>query len=403
MDEKNYKCRNLVRSIVTTGIISGGAIFTQNVMANGITKALESGKPVLDVRIRAEIVDQTPKDDKATALTARTRIGYMSDKYLGLKGYFEFENITAMADDYNSITNGKTKYPVIADPEGSEVNQAFISFTGVKGLLAKAGRQRIILDNARFVGNVGWRQNEQTYDAALLNTTAIKGLSANYAFVDQINGITGGASKTDTHLLNVSYKGLPNAKITAYAYMIDMETGTDNKTLGASVSGKLPIGSEIKMIYSGEFAQMSDYADNDSSESANYYALELGAKLKQATIKLGYEVLGGDGTTSFSTPLATKHKFNGWADMFLGTPGDGLVDTYITAAGKVSGIKLLATYHMFSSDNGGDDYGSEIDLLAAKKFGKHYSVGIKYANYMQGDLASKTDTSKLWLWGGIKF
>ena len=85
-------------------------------------------------------------------------------------------------------------------------------------------------------------------------------------------------------------------------------------------------------------------------------------------------MLGGDGETSFQTPLATKHAFNGWADKFLlATPANGLVDAYLTATGKVAGIKLLATYHMFSSDEGGDDYGSELDLLAVKKFGKNYS------------------------------
>jgi len=405
MKIKSKPIGHLLSSAVITGLFTSSLIFTQNSLAGGIISALEAGKPVLDVRLRAETVDQTPKSDKATAITARTRVGYKSGDYLGLKGYFEFENIAALIDDYNSTANGKTKFPVVADPEGSEVNQAFLTYTGVNGLLLKAGRQRIILDNARFVGNVGWRQNEQTFDAALINTTAVKGLSASYAFVNQVNGITGGADKTDTHLINASYKGLPNTKITAYAYLIDMEAGAkgDNKTLGASINGKYPINSSVKILYAGEFAQMSDFADNSSGTTANYYLVELGAAVKKASVKLGYEVLGGDGTTSFSTPLATKHKFNGWADMFLATPKDGLVDTYLTAVGKVSGIKLLATYHMFSSDNGGENYGSEIDLLAAKKFAKHYSVGIKYAKYMEGDLATKKDTNKFWLWGGISF
>jgi len=88
MQENNQKYRNIINSMITTGILTGGALFTQNAMAIGITKALESGKPVLNVRVRAEIVDQTPKDYQATALIARRRIGYMSDDYLGLKGYF---------------------------------------------------------------------------------------------------------------------------------------------------------------------------------------------------------------------------------------------------------------------------------------------------------------------------
>ena len=42
-----------------------------------------------------------------------------------------------------------------------------------------------------------------------------------------------------------------------------------------------------------------------------------------------------------------------------------------------------------------------IDLLAAKKFGKNYSAGAKYASYDADDYA--VDTDKFWLWGQLKF
>jgi len=405
MKVKVIQKKQLVSTVAMASVLVCGVMMGQNAMAAGITEALTGGKPMVDFRLRAETVDQDGAKEDATALTARTRIGYMSGAYSGLKGFFEFENTTALIDDYNIPKGLKGEYPVVADPEGSEVNQAFLSYGGVKNLLVKMGRQRVILDNARFVGNVGWRQNEQTYDALLLNTTAVKDLSASYAFVDQVNTIVGGEIETDAHLLNVSYKGVKDTKITGYAYMIDTEADApkDSQTIGASIDGKVAIGEGTKMMYGLEYAQMSEYADNESSDSPAYYKVELGAKVKKITVKLGHEVLGNDGGSSFQTPLATKHKFNGWADKFLTTPTDGLVDTYLTAVGKVKGVKLLATYHMFSSDKGGDDYGSELDLLAVKKFGKNYSAGLKYATYMEGDLAAKTDTSKLWLWGGIKF
>jgi len=395
------KFSKLMSVTVATGVFVSGLMFVPSAMASGITKALESGNPVLDVRVRAEMVDQDGVTEQANAVTARTRIGYQSGDFSGIKGYFEFENITALVDDYNIPKGSNTAYPVVADPEGSEVNQAFLTYGGVKGLAVKVGRQRVILDNARFVGNVGWRQNEQTYDAALINVKPVKDLSASYAFVDQVNGILGTASETNTHLLNATYKGLAKTKITGYAYLIDNEMGVDSKTIGASVNGKFVVNPTTKMIYGAEYAQMSDYADNESGKSPAYYMVELGAKYKKMTVKIGHEVLGTDDGASFGTPLATKHKFNGWADKFLATPATGLVDTTLTAVGKVKGVKLLAAYHMFSADTGGSDYGSELDLLAVKKFGKHYSAGVKYANYMADDFG--TDTSKLWLWGGLKF
>lgn len=381
----------------------GCSVFSSNAMASGFTKALETGKPTVDIRVRGEVVDQDSVAKKANSLTARTRLGYKSGDFMGFKGFFEFENITALIDDYNIPKGSKTTYPVVADPEGSEVNQAFLTYGGMKNTLFKIGRQRVILDNARFIGNVGWRQNEQTFDAVLFNTTVIKNMSASYAFVDQVNGILGTSAKTNTHLVNVSFKGLPKTKITSYAYLIDMEKGTDNKTIGVSAKGKVPIKPSINVVYAFEYAQMSNYADNTSGTTAHYNLVELGTSFKTTTLKLGYEVLGSDGTTSFSTPLATKHAFNGWADKFLATPKDGLVDIYLTAITKVKGVKLLATYHKYASDNGDADYGSELNLLAVKKIGKRYSLGIKYAKYMEADSTIATNTSKAWLWTGIKF
>ncbi|MGB1092569.1 MAG: hypothetical protein ACPGYX_10615, partial [Oceanobacter sp.] len=117
------------------------------------------------------------------------------------------------------------------------------------------------------------------------------------------------------------------------------------------------------------------------------------------------ETLGSDdGAYSFQTPLATKHAFNGWADMFLATPASGLQDTYVKAVTKVAGVKLLGMYHDYSSDEGGIDFGSEINLLAAYKIDKNFTVGAKMAKYSAGDDDSgKVDTDKLWVWASAKF
>jgi hypothetical protein len=130
--------------------------------------------------------------------------------------------------------------------------------------------------------------------------------------------------------------------------------------------------------------------------------LEGSYKLDSVTLKAGYELLGSDdGAYGFSTPLATLHKFNGWADQFLGTPGAGLEDVYVSLVTKIMGGKFVITYHDFSADDsaGADDLGDEIDVLYAKKFGKKVSGGIKYASYSAGDASfGKVDTDKLWIW-----
>ena len=134
-------------------------------------------------------------------------------------------------------------------------------------------------------------------------------------------------------------------------------------------------------------------------------ALEAGAVISGVTLALGNETLGSDdGNYGFQTPLATKHKFNGWADQFLGTPASGLSDTYVKAVTKVKGIKLVGFYHMFDAVEGSTDLGSELDLLAVKKLDDTFTVGAKAAFYSAGDDASgKVDTDKFWLWAQAKF
>ncbi|MCH7821974.1 MAG: hypothetical protein IIA07_08155 [Proteobacteria bacterium] len=109
-----------------------------------------------DVRLRTEKVDQDNALDDATATTLRVRIGFESRMYADFQFLLEAENISALVNDYNSTTNGEMQYSVVADPEGTEVNRVFVSYTGIADTVAAVGRQKIILDDARHIGNVGW-------------------------------------------------------------------------------------------------------------------------------------------------------------------------------------------------------------------------------------------------------
>jgi hypothetical protein len=65
-----------------------------------IGKVISSGKVNLDTRLRYEHADSTNAGIKpANALTFRTRLGYTTDSWNGLKGMVEFENITALGGD----------------------------------------------------------------------------------------------------------------------------------------------------------------------------------------------------------------------------------------------------------------------------------------------------------------
>jgi len=369
---------------------------------SGVNKALAEGTGSASLRYRYEMVDQQNFTKDALASTVRTRVGYNTGDLSGLSGYVEFEDVRVVGSErYNSTANGLTMYPVVADVESTELNQGFLLYKGGAETTLKAGRQRIIFDNARFVGNVGWRQNEQTFDALIVSNQSLPDTEVKFAYLSNINTIIAKDVGLKGILLNATYSGLSAGKLTGYSYMLDYDNATiDSQTLGVRFSGKHKAG-DVGILYTAEFATQRDYADAPSMIGADYTLIEGGIDMAGITAKLGYEVLSGDGTYGFQTPLATKHAFNGWADKFLATPVSGLQDTYISVMGKVAGTKLLAIYHDFSADQGSADYGSEIDLLAAKEIAKHYTVGVKYVSY-NADTVS-LDTNKLWLWGLASF
>jgi len=381
-----------------------GSVTAMPVLAgDNITEALTGGKATMDMRVRYEGVTQDNTLDDATALTVRTRLGYKTGDFMNISGFLEMSNVTSLTadEDYNSKTNGNTGYSVIADPTNTILNRAYLDYTGIADTTLRYGQQRIIYDNARFIGNVGWRQTEQTYTAFRVSNKSLSDTTLDYAYLSNRYKITTAPENISAHLLNASYSGLGVGKLTGYAYLLEFPDApaSSSKTLGVRFNGATK--GDIKFVYTAEYANQSEYKDGSQGDKA-YMRLIGGVGMSGVTVSVGYEVLGSDnGAYGFTTPLATLHGQNGWADQFLATPANGLVDTTLKVAGKLAGVKLVGVYHNYTADEGSADYGTELDLLAVKKFGKNYSVGLKYASYTADTW--KVDTDKVWLWGGLKF
>ena len=383
------------------------AVVAEEALSNLFTQ----GKPLLDVRYRYEHVDQDNALNNANAQTIRTRVGFQSGKWYGLSALIEADNVSRIGDaSYNSFRNGQTDYSVVADPDGTEINQALLRYDHKYGS-AVLGRQRINLDNQRFVGGVAWRQNEQTYDGVLGQLKPLDGLTLTYAYIDNVNSIFGpGNGRFDTaanqanieghsHLLNVQYVLMPELTATAYQYRLGLDNlaagGQSSKTTGLRLNGAVS-----GVSYVLEYAQQTEYADNPLDLDSDYYLAELGYTVKGVTLKGGYEVLGGDegpGNRAFQTPLATKHAFQGWADIFLLTPPDGIKDAYVGGSAPLFGGTLAAWYHDFRAERDSSQYGEEIDVSYAHAVpGVKGLVGlIKYASYDADDFA--VDTDKFWV------
>jgi len=374
-----------------------------------VAQAFKDGKANVAFRYRYENVDQDNFSKDANASTLRSRISFQTAAWQDLTLMLEMDNISSLGDeDYNSTRNGNTDRPTVLDPTATDLNVAALKYMGLANTEIIVGRQKISRGNERFVGPVGWRQNEQTFDAGSINYKFNDKLQAYYAYVRQVNRVVGPDNGTppadfngNTHLADVSYTFGPAAKLTAYGYFLDFDEAlaASSQTLGLRLAGDIKLNDTWSVPYAAEWATQDDYADNPNNYSADYYLAEAGLKWQKVTVKLSYEVLEGDTVANhqFQTPLATLHAFQGWADQFAATtPTGGIEDLFVQVDFPVLGANLKVRYDDYQSETGSVDYGNELGVWLTYPVGTNYSVAVKYAAFDADNESSYYDTDKFW-------
>ncbi len=397
--ETNLRRQSLF-SAAAIALLSGAAFAEEPTKApedSGIVAAIKAGKPIIDVRYRFEHKEQNGFAENAYANTIRTRLGYETGEFHNFKVLVEFENVASIGDDhFNSTTNGRTQFPVIADPNATEINRAQVAFTGIEKTPITIGRQAYNLGNQRFVGAVDFRQNQQTFDAARLSSTFFDGLSVDYLYISRVHRVFGddnplGEFDSDSHVIAAAYDAKQLGKLSGYGLLLDLEEAPalSSQTFGVRYENSVVLDKDagVKLGVVGEYAKQRDYAANPFDYSESYLHGEGTIAVEGAALKLGYEQLSGNGVIGFSTPLATLHKFQGFADVFLATPTNGIEDLYGTAqynwkdAPFGTGLNFFFTYHDFKAENGGADLGEEFDAGVGVTIKKYWSAELKGAVY----------------------
>jgi hypothetical protein len=399
---------------------------------------IASGKLDLSMRYRFESVDDgTPGLRDAHASTLRTALGYTTGSLYNLNAYVQIEDIHVIGNElYNDGgSNGITDRAVVVDPEGTEVNQAFLRWGGLPRTVLTYGRQELTHREAplhRYLGNVGFRQNMQTYDAFRAVNLSLPKIVIDYAYIWNANRIFGEDNpnaelrdfRMHSHALNVQYSGLALGKFEGYAYLLDFAGRTSPRfstaTYGARFQGAHVATPKLRLSYVLEAATQSDYADNPNDIDAHYALAELsgryaiGKTVESIGVGVGYELLSGDGgVNAFQTPLGTNHAFQGAADRFLVTPGDGIRDAYVRLSAKVAGAQLAAEFHDFRADRDGYRYGQEWNLLIEKPIAQRFLIGAQYADYQAErnarNLARNSgsgqafDLAKIWVYAQFRY
>ena len=379
--------------------------------------------PIAELRFRYEAVGQDGFARDATALTARARAGIEATMPGGFGMLAEAEATLAPVEDYNSLTNGRTAFPAVPDPQNVELSRLQLHYRR-PGLALTAGRQRINLDDQRFVGTVAWRQNEQTFDAVRAEAQPLPALRIDVAYVWSVRTVfgveagdlpPGGPVRTSIdgdNLLGQAALTIGTVTARGFAFLIDQdERGRrqfSSQTYGAGVTFGILTTGPARLSLSAGYARQSDWQGNPNDYVADHIRFEANGSISGFVLAAGHERLGaGEGPASFAfqTPLATLHRHNGWADKFLTTPPNGLRDTYASIARTVSGLgplpdlSLALAFHRFESDRLGLAYGDEWNAQLGFRL-NGVALLAKFARYDRNggaDFAGDADTRKFWL------
>ena len=363
-------------------------------------------KPILDLRLRAEEVDQDGLDS-TLALTLAGRFGLDAKFTNGWGALIEGEAVGHLTSDFSDTVDTVPGKAVIADPEAFELNRLQISWKGEEAN-ATLGRQRIIFDDARFVGNVGFRQNEQTFDAVRFGFSGFRNVSLDYVYIDKVQRIFGdespaGEFESDSHIVHASVAtAIGDFVLTGLFLDFDESAAASGQmlALGWSDSWKLEVG---RFDLNARFAQQSEYNGRGPGQDLGYQAYGASFARGDLTLVGGVEILEGAGGRGFATPLATLHAFQGWADVFLNTPAAGVRDSSLGLKGGgldlVDGAKPASWavfYHDFDSDNGDLSYGSELDAVFRMPVKDWLTFEAKGAVFSGSD-NGPADRTKFWV------
>ena len=269
--KKGREMRKLLLSMAALPLVIGG--LSVSASADGIN-ILDNIKLKGEIRPRYENVDDgVANHSNANAYTARTKLSVTAN-LLGVDGLtatiggisvnnFGSHEYNTDPAASNAYKDGTKPYAKVLDPQDAMISNAEINYT-VNDTTFHAGRGQVNLDNQRFIGTVGWRQLERSYDTLYVANNSIKNLSVLAAWVYGYAGV-GGTTTVDanTVLLHASYKVMPELKVTVYDYMLAAsgaptpDDAGGNDTYGIALTGNVKLDM-AKLSYRAEYAKQDD-------------------------------------------------------------------------------------------------------------------------------------------------
>ena len=426
-------CRNSPTSLCSktfdSALLLALLLWSSSALAQGSTKIGVAEEFWADAewgasfRMRHEQVDDNI-NEQANATTARVTGHFQSGTVNDWSLFAELEHV--LAADTSSYNDGGANHVLdratIADPVGIEINQLYARYTGWDGMSLKLGRHKLgyrVPLQQRYLGSVSFRQNEQTVDGVSVEGAPRERVEVQASYLFNVNRVFGEDNPVPTRA-NLRLSGLAGraafeimerGKVEGFLYHMDFEQAPafSTLTLGGRVGGEGDLRAGI-IFYAFEYATQAGIGGNPTYDRSGYLFMQTGMRwpdVNDFAVQIVREALGGDGNVSFKTPTATLHAFQGWTDRFLGTPADGVIDTYGTLSATLGTTKVLFKLHSFNSDH--DDYTYGMEWGAQVLFGfSQFSVGVKTARFtpdekLLDEHPLNNETAKFWTWIQRKF
>lgn len=416
----NIKINNKILCIALLLLMPNMAMAEE---ATSFADAITGGKFSGNMKFRWENVNQDNKLNDANAYTLRTQIGYETKALFGFSINTQVYGLSPFNDDYNDLKKGdpitsRRTYSVVADPEDYDFHQVYLQWANADTNV-KFGRQNMFLDNWRYIGDVRFRQNWAVFNGLSFVNTSLPKTTVTLAHFEQIKQITTKIENGNFEIANIKYAITPTTSLVGCGYFNDWDGAdlkpTSNKTFGLRLDGKSNLHYQWHVLYTAEYAKQDDYKTGNQDIDNYYYRVGGGVEYNSWFMRIDQEKLSSNSNKrAFQTQLGTNHLFQGWADVFLITPNEGIDDTILIAGGKFMGATIKTEYHWISSDSSfakvgggsGNQYGTEFDLGIYYHLTKQLTGSVEYAYFKEDDAyesALKSETQKIWVTGVYEF
>jgi len=355
--------------------VDGPALRPDTVLS--FADAVRNGRFEAQLRPRYNRIDEERKPALTDAFTARAVAGWKSAPFHGLRMAVELIYSDRIgAKRFNDNPRQASPYPLLPDPRHAGVNQAWIDWSGELANI-RIGRQKLRLDNERFVSDNDFRQVPQVFTGVALRGRAGEVMEWRAGHFTRVRGSLGVESDLKLSFLQAGWNPAPGQALLGYLLWHDQpqnstQTGLANSShqvAGLRWHGELASGAETRgrWLYHLEAARQRAHAGGDGAIRADYLRIGAGWSGQLAggewTFRLDHEVKGSNGGRyGLQTPLTDLYAYNGWALQFVTTPRDGLRDSWVTVRKPLGTVEVFGEYHRFRADNGGASLGRELDV-----------------------------------------